>query len=99
VSEIPEKSYVVILTQARIVVRYVVPRVEADFVDLQLQNSDGLIVDSWTIEEPVYDSEHQPPEQVDLDGYWRLLHNLYVEVHRYVTGWDKVVNDVEKALA
>jgi hypothetical protein len=73
--------------------------VEADFVALQLLNEDGAEVDSWKVSLPDYDPEHEDIETADPDGDWRLLYGLFSEVHRRVLGWDKVVSDVEKALA
>jgi hypothetical protein len=77
-----------------------VPRAEPDIITLQLQNAEGLTVDSWSVEEPNWGDPEDPndPDEVDPDGDWRLLYGLFSEVHKYVTGWDKVVSDVEKAL-
>lgn len=97
-NQIPETSYAVVLPQSRIILTYSIPRADSDFVTLQLQNADGVAVDSWVMSEPNFDPEHEGIEEVDPEGDWRLLHGLFLEVHRHITGWDKVVNDVEKAL-
>jgi hypothetical protein len=68
---------------------------------LQLQNAAGIPVDSWSISEPDWGDADNPndPDEVDPNGDWRLLYSLFTEVHKYVTGWDKVVSDIESALA
>lgn len=68
-------------------------------MQLQFLNPEGATVDSWSVEEPDYDPEHEGIEEADPDGSWRLLSGLFAEVHRSVTGWDKVIRDVETALA
>jgi hypothetical protein len=61
---------------------------------------EGITVDSWSVDEPNFDPEHgESIEEADPTGDWRLLQGLFAEVHRQATGWDKVVSDVEKALA
>ncbi|MBA4067358.1 MAG: hypothetical protein C0501_27340 [Isosphaera sp.] len=95
----PETSYRVFLPQSRVTLSYGVPAARLDYVSLQLQNADGLLVESWVVNDPVEDPEHDEIERVDPDGDWRLLSELFREVHRRVTGWDKVLSDVEKALA
>jgi hypothetical protein len=64
-------------------------------------NSDGVIVDSLAVEEPDWESpeDSHDSDKLDPDGSWRLLHDLYSAVHRHVAGWDKVVKDIEKAIA
>jgi len=93
--------YEVVLPLSRIVLTYGIPRAESDFLSLEILNSESITVDSWTVDEPDWGSPDDPndPEEVDPDGDWRLLYELFSEVHRNVTGWDKVVNDIEKALA
>jgi hypothetical protein len=98
-SEVPETSYELALPQSRIVITYTRPRARPDVVKLQFINPDGLIVDSWKVEEPDYDPDVEPIEHADPDGSWRLLSGLFAEIHRTVTGWDKVIRDVETALA
>lgn len=78
---------------------YTKPRAKPDVVSLLFINPDGLLVDMWAVQEPDYDPEVEPIEQADPDGDWRLLSGLFAEVHRIVTGWDKVIRDVETALA
>jgi hypothetical protein len=97
--EIPETSYELVLPQSRIVITYTRPRARPDFVNLQFINPDGILVDAWKVEEPDYDPDVEPIEQADPDGSWRLVSNLFFEIHRTVTGWDKVIRDVEAALA
>jgi hypothetical protein len=98
-TDFPEVSYEVVLPESRIVMNYGIPRAAPDFVSLNLINPDGIIVDSWAVDEPDYDPEHEPIEHADPEGDWRLLHGLFSEIHKQATGWDKVLSDVEKALA
>lgn len=95
-----DTTYEVLLPQSRIVLSYGVPRVEADFVSFQLQNPDGVVVDSFAVDEPDWGDADNPtdPEEVDPEGDWRLFHGLWTEVHKQATGWDKVVSDVQRAL-
>jgi hypothetical protein len=85
-----DKSYKVILPQSRITLRYTVPRVEPDFITLAFYNADGVIVGALKAEEP-------EPDESNPD--WELLNSLFTEVHRSAAGWDKVVTEIEKALA
>jgi hypothetical protein len=82
-----------------VLLAYGVPRADLDYVSLRLQNPKGETIDSWTVSEPDYDPEHEGIEEADPNGDWRLLQTLFSEVHRAATGWDKVLSDVEKALA
>ena len=93
--------YEVTLAQSRIVLTYGIPRVESNFLTLEILNSNGDSIDSWTVDEPDWGDAEDPsdPEEVDPYGDWRLLNELFSEVHRAVTGWDKVVSEIEKALA
>ncbi|MCI0702710.1 MAG: hypothetical protein L0241_16645 [Planctomycetia bacterium] len=93
-----ESSYEVILPESRIVLSYVSPPAEADYIQLQLQDSKGLSAGSWVVEEPEWEFVDQDDEAAAKVPDWKLLSGLFEEVHRYVTGWDKVLSDVEKAL-
>ena len=77
------------LPNSRLVLIYGHPRAEPDFISLQLQNATGTPVDSWTVDDP----------ESGEDPDWRLLRELFNAVHLVVTGWDTVLDDVEKALA
>lgn len=95
----PETPYELVLPESRVVLSYWVPAATADFITLRLQNADGVTVDEWRVEEPDYDpDEGQTLEQADPDGDWRLLNDLFGEVHREATGYDRVLSDVELAL-
>lgn len=95
-----DSSYEVILPQSRIVLTYGVPRAESDFISFELRNPEGIVVDALTVDEPDWGDADNPndPEEIDPDGDWKLLSDLWTEVHKQSTGWDKVVNDVQKAL-
>jgi hypothetical protein len=77
------------------VLRYVIPRADADYISLEFHNPDDLIVDSWSVSEP----DDNDPTADELVPDWQLLRELFMEVHRQATGWDQVLSDVEKALA
>jgi hypothetical protein len=100
-SQGPDTTYEVILPESRIELTYGVPRAEPDFISLRLKNPNGVAVDSWTVDEPDWgDAEDpNPAEEADPEGEWRLLYDLFTEVHRQATGWDKVVSDIQRALA
>ena len=85
----PATTYEVVLPQSRLVLTYGMPRAEPDFISLQMQNSTGTTVDSWSVDDP----------ESNDDADWRLLRELFMQVHLVVTGWDSVLSDVEKALA
>jgi hypothetical protein len=95
----PETPYELILPESRITLGYTIPAADPDFITLRLQNADGVTVDEWRVEEPDYDPETESLDQADPDGDWRLLTELFGEVHRQATGYDRVLSDVEKALA
>ncbi|WP_162670267.1 hypothetical protein [Gemmata massiliana] len=96
-----ETSYEVILPQSRVVLTYTIPRAESDYLSFQLQNANSIPVDTWSVTEPDWGTPEDPndPDEVDPDGDWKLLNTLFQEVQRHVTGWDKVVNDIEQALS
>lgn len=99
-SEPPEYVYQLALPESRVLLTYTTPIIEADFITLRLLNADGVTVDEWRVEEPDYDPDiGETLEQADPDGDWRLMKGLFGEVHRQATGYDRVISDVEKALA
>lgn len=65
---------------------------------LQLQDPAATTVGSWAVEEPEWDHIDHEEEAVKVPD-WKLLSELFERVHRHATGWDKVLSDVEKALA
>lgn len=96
-----ETNYQLVLPHSRVSLTYTVPRAAADTISLQLENPDGVAVDTWAMEEPDWGDPENPRErdEVDPEGDWDLLYGLFEVVHRRVTGWDEVVNDIEQALA
>ncbi len=85
--------YEVVLPGSRIVLSHVIPLSQPDRISLQLLNANGVTVDSWTITDPEVEDQ-----DADSDGNWKLLSELYSEVHRFVTGWDKVTKEIQSAL-
>ncbi|HEY1187487.1 MAG TPA: hypothetical protein VGE74_07500 [Gemmata sp.] len=98
-SDVPQTRYELVLPDARIAVTYTIPRARPDVVTLQFISPNGALIDSWAIEEPDYNPEYESLEQADPDGDWRLLDGLFDEIHRQVTGWDKVISHIEQQLA
>ena len=80
----PSPSYDVRLPESVIRVAQISPSTEPDYVRVSLCKPNGQPVDHWIVEEG--------------DPDWELAYSLYTEAHRCVTGWDRVLTDVEKSL-
>ncbi|MBN9120434.1 MAG: hypothetical protein J0I06_14970 [Planctomycetes bacterium] len=96
-----ETTYELILPESRVALSYISPTAESDFIQLQLQDAKGTSAGSWSVEEPDWeylDRTDDPDADATVPD-WKLLKELFEVVHRYVTGWDKVIRDVEAALA
>ena len=87
-----EAGYGVNLQQSRINIVYLRPKVAPDFIRLAFSNAEGVLVGALSADKPEPDDAEPNPD-------WPLLEALYSEVHRSVTGWDKVLNEIETALA
>ena len=83
--------YEVRLPHSRLRLWYTTPRVESDSISLGFYNSKGDLVGKLSAYKP------EPEDEPEAD--WPLLESLYAEVHRSVTGWDKVLAEVESAIA
>jgi hypothetical protein len=96
-----ETRYQLVLPKSRVVLTYGVPRAYPDFVTVQFLNPDGVVVDSWTVEEPDWGGEDdpKPPSVADPDGNWEAAAGLFRAVHNRATGWDEVIRDIETAVA
>jgi hypothetical protein len=111
----PDVSYEVVLPESRLILTYKSPRAEPDVISLQLQDLTGAVIGAFAADEPddsprgllsgaltvtgtVTGSALIPPEPQAVND-WKLLQELFSEVHLSATGWDRVVKDVEKALA
>lgn len=88
----PESNYSLTLPESRVILTYHRPRVEPDFITLEVLGSSGISAGVLAADEP----DDQDPEP---NPDWPLLRSLYTEAHRFVTGWDRTLGDVEKALA
>lgn len=100
-SEYPETAYQVVLSQGRLVLSYGIPYAALDYVALHIRNTQGTVVESWKVNEPDDEDYDQNGNYRDSQGYedWKLLSGLFHEVHRRATGWDRVLSEIEKALA
>jgi hypothetical protein len=78
-------EYVLKLPNSMLELEFVSPSTEPDRIILRFRNSTGLEVGRWEVEE-------ESPD-------WSLAAELYDQVERCVTGWDKVLQDVEVFLA
>lgn len=97
-------QYELKLPESRIVLAYLSPRVEPDYLSLRLHTLSGVAVGALEADEPEPGEPLNPPddwatERTEQEVDWKALQPLFVEVHRSVTGWDKVMKDVETALA
>jgi hypothetical protein len=81
----PRNNYFFQLPNSKVELRFESPSTEVDRIILAFRNPTGLEVGRWTAEE-------------GLDE-WTLASELYEEVDRQVSGWDKVLKDVETFLA
>ena len=68
------------------------PPAEADFITLDFYSAKGIDVGQVRADKP-------EPEEIHPDPEWVLLETLFTEVHRSVSGWDKVLNEIETALS
>ncbi len=87
-----DREYTVVLPHSWIRLHYVNPRALPDFITLAFYNAEGVLVGALKAEEP-------DPEEQGSNPDWDLLNSLFTEVHRSAAGWDRVVEDIEKALA
>lgn len=77
-------TYGVSFPESSLTLTYRSPETESDFYQISLLNKEKQFVDAIAIAEP--------------DPLWDLAFDLYDEASRCVTGWDKIVADVVKAL-
>ena len=92
-SEKSDTAYVVKLPKASIVIKRVNPIAEPDYLILAFLDEKGHAALAWPVDEP----EAGTPATATAD--WNLLLSLYSEARREATGWDKVLQEVETALA
>lgn len=78
-------SFETVFPNSRILISFVSPTAEPDCIVLAFYDRNGVRVGDWTVE------EGQQPD-------WTLLNDLLAEANRSATGWDKVLEDVDKAL-
>jgi hypothetical protein len=77
-----QSGYRLDLPESVIELNYCTPDTEPNFFQLKLFNKNGRIVGSWFVSEG--------------DERWSVLDDLYSEITRRLTGWDKVLEDVKK---
>lgn len=78
-------GYEVRLPESMIRVLFYSPRTQPDYVRISLCKPNGEAVGDWLVEAG--------------DEDWELAHNLFSEAHRLVSGWDRVLNDIEKSIS
>jgi len=88
-----------VLPQARVLLTHATPRARPDIVSFRLSSLDGTSVDEWAVEEPDYDPDTERLDQVDPDGDWQLMREFFAEVHREATGYDRIIQSIEEAVA
>jgi hypothetical protein len=88
-----------VLPQARVLLTHATPRARPDIVSFRLSSLDGTSVDEWAVEEPDYDPDTEHLEEADPSGDWQLMRDFFAEVHRHATGYDRVIQSIEDAVA
>jgi hypothetical protein len=78
-------SFVMAFPKSSIRLTFISPTAEPDTITLYFFDENGSSVGSWSVE------EGSEPD-------WQLLNDLLAEANRSATGWDKVLEDVERAL-
>ncbi len=81
-------SFNVQLPESLMRIQRISPRTDPDYFQLDLYNKDGVRILSQIADESETDNDWLP-----------LLSQLYEEAFRCVTGWDKVLADLEAAVA
>jgi hypothetical protein len=82
----PKGAFLLKLPRSIIILVYRSPRTEPDCILFTLFNHDGRLVGERLIEEE---------ESKD----WGMAKELYLEVTHQVTGWDKVLADIEEFIS
>jgi len=70
--------------ESKVGIRRLSPQTEPDFIEISIYRSDNTLVKSLWVQE---DCPH-----------WPIASGLYDEAERFVTGWDKVLSDLEDSL-
>lgn len=74
-------------------VKRVSPPAEPDSLLLGFTDGRGQMIHAWQIDDP--EDGGQTAERAN----WALLLQLFEEARRHAAGWDKMLNEVETALA
>lgn len=84
------KGYVLKLPNSTVAISYISPVSDSDFYDLDIRNHEGEIVASKAVDVDDLDAVQS--------GWLDILSGLFSEAHRHVTGWDKVIEELESAV-
>lgn len=78
------KTYAVVLPKSQIWIGLLSPPHESDFIAVRVMDAQGEISKEWQVREDETD--------------WDLFSGLWSEADRCVTGWDKILDDIESSL-
>jgi hypothetical protein len=77
-------GHVLKLKDSIIWINYFSPPTEPDYIMLVFMNKEGRDVGSWTVTEG--------------EDHWDLVSELYGQIEKTITGWDRVLEDIEAFL-
>lgn len=80
----PKDIFMVSFPNSKIKMSWQSPETEPDYIQFEFLGTDGARALSFAVAEG--------------DELWPIAQELFSEVERIVTGWDKVLEDVEKHL-
>ena len=86
-------AYAVKLPKAGIVVKFCSPIAEPDYLVLALLDENGHGAIAWDVPQP------EPGHPTAAEADWELLNSLFKEARRQATGWDRILKEVQTALA
>lgn len=87
----PGTCYRVILPNSSLRVAFTSPPSDPDWFLAEIRNREGVLV---------FDKSVTVDADSESDKEWlQLLRDLYLDAHRSVTGWDKVLAEIESVVA
>src|SRR4051812_15925569 len=70
--------------RSSIVVDFITPETEQDYIEIRIYKDANILIKRISF--------------YDDDPEWQTAFDLYGEAERYVTGWDKVLSDLENSV-